>query len=101
MVRETCDLGDGDIDLFAIGGRTPEQAALAPALSHALLPKALSFPIRIESIDDARLLAGYESLAATFQVHEDWRGAEIIVRTLLVRAARRVMIQPAGGPRVT
>src|SRR5436309_3334506 len=52
------------VDVFAVYSRAPHDSAACAAFSHALLPDDLSFLIRIQCGNDARLVCGDDDLVS-------------------------------------
>ena len=58
------------IDVVAVGGDAPLNAAHAPALADLALPEDLALPVGVDRVHDARFLAGNQGAAAVAQRDE-------------------------------
>ena len=72
--------------MVVVRSRAPLDPAIDAALADAGLPDDCAFVVRVEPVDDARLLAHRQQALPVSQIHEVRRGAEIEVGSIVLRA---------------
>jgi hypothetical protein len=75
-------VGDRSVDVMAVEGHPPLDAAVSGATAHAGLPHDLAFFVGIKGVHNRRFLAGQNQLTPFGRLHQQWRRAEIKIRSL-------------------